>query len=96
MTKKKTTFTQALNAANSVEVGVSSPLPPTPNTSLPPSYEMDRDPLGTYRWNFSINGVYPKQSPGTSYDECRQAAWDHWTKTNNNASRACPVPIGTT
>jgi hypothetical protein len=93
MTKKKTTFTQALNATNRVDVGVSSPLP---EVGLPPSYEMDRDPLGTYRWNFSIHGKYPKQSPGTSYDECRQAAWDHWTKTNNDASRACPVPIGTT
>jgi hypothetical protein len=62
-------------------------------TDLPPNYDMDRCPLGTYRWRFTVGGVAPLgQKPGATHGECRQAAWDHWVKTNN--AKSLPLPIG--
>lgn len=64
------------------------------NTSLPTGYDLDRCPLGTYRWRFTVNDKAPKgQRPGATLEEARQAAWDHWTKTNNTASRAIPCVV---
>ena len=51
---------------------------------LPPNYELDRDTLGTYRWQFEIAGVKPDgQARHWSQQEARDAAWSHHFKEAN-------------
>lgn len=63
--------------------------------SLPAGYTLHRSVSGAYRWRFEVNSTMPDgQRPDMDRVEARQAAWDHWTKAGNAASRALPLPLG--
>ena len=70
---------------------------PADGLSLPPGYDIHRSVFGDYRWRFEVNGSQPDgQRANMDKEEARQAAWMHWTSTNNALNHALPNPIGTT